>query len=54
MYATVPPLQNRFQPIVSPQVVPIPKSLWTRRTEHGGGVPGDGVWAVFATHEEVR
>ena len=54
MYVTVPRLQNRFQFIASPQVVPIPKSLWTRRPEHAGGVPVDGVWAVFATHEEVR
>jgi len=39
---------------VNKSVVPTPRSLWTRRPEHAGGVPNDGLWAVFATHEEVR
>jgi hypothetical protein len=44
-----------FFPFISPrQLVPIPKSLWTRRAEYAGVIPSDGVWAVFATHEEVR
>ena len=44
--------QSRF--IASQQLVPIPKSLWTRRAGYAGVGPSDGVWAVFGTHEEVR
>jgi hypothetical protein len=51
---TISHLQSLFEFTASQQLVPIPKSLWIRRAEYGGVGPTDGVWAVFATHEEVR
>lgn len=49
-------LQNLFLDTAreNKSLVPIPKSLWTRRAGYAGIGPIDGVWAVFATHEEAR
>lgn len=51
---TIPHIRAQSHFIASQQLVPIPKSLWTRIAGYAGIGSTDGVWAVFGTHEEVR